>query len=357
MRTSLLSLFRFPIPRRLRAKRGGRLLFYLVLSAAPLLTLTALSLKKLAVSPLGHRRQTIPPHPAAPPGTAAPVHQWRENLQQALELTSVTPDSPEREVLLLRLLRNIPSAFLREALEWLLNQKSGAAAVPDLVSRITRRWAVENPAPAAEWAAALPEGAARSAALEQILLSWAPLDLSAALASVRTLPQAEHDHLIPLLAHEAVRQKPLDALTLAGDLPAGPFRTELMRRAAGEWAARDTAAALRWVLETPPATLPERDELLAGILVQWSDADPLAAACSAIEALPESRLRNDTIISIAQRFAQKEPVRAAKWVATFPPGSLRDAAIGNVTAQWASQNPAAAQVWADSLPLHSNRTE
>jgi hypothetical protein len=209
---------------------------------------------------------------------------------------------------------------------------------PEAEKERIRIWAQSSPRAAAEWATLLPAGANRHFVLETASLAWGDSDPASAAQWARTIRnEAERTLALTNITSEAVRSTPLLALDLVQSLPE-TARTEIVPRAAAEWAARDPAAAADWARQIPAESL--RATTLAGIATAWSEQDPATAANLAVKELPAGRLQSDTIVSIVQRWAQQSPAAAAAWVNQFPEGALRDAATENLkatAAQSASQ--------------------
>jgi hypothetical protein len=70
---------------------------------------------------------------------------------------------------------------------------------------------------------------------------------------------------------------------------------------------------------------------------------PVDAATWALKELPPGRLLDDTVVSIVQRWAQRDMDGATAWVKQFPEGALRAAAVENLLAQWSPTDPEGAQ--------------
>lgn len=82
---------------------------------------------------------------------------------------------------------------------------------------------------------------------------------------------------------------------------------------------------------------------LREIAIVWSASAPVDAATWALNELPPGRLLDDTVVSIVQRWAQRDMDGATAWVEQFPEGALRAAAVENLLAQWSPTDPEGAQ--------------
>lgn len=188
--------------------------------------------------------------------------------------------------------------------------------------------AQDDPGGTAEWAATLPAGKSRSFAIETASLAWGATDPAAAAKWAGALSdETERSQALTNIASEAVRTDPILALELACDLPDDAL-SEIVPRAAMEWAAQEPAAAADWAGDI--SDRPLRAKVFAGIITAWSERDPAAAAIM-VNQLPVGRLHADTVISIVQRWTQQSPSDAAEWVGRFPDGVLRDTAMNHLT--------------------------
>jgi hypothetical protein len=188
----------------------------------------------------------------------------------------------------------------------------------------------------------------RAAALDQVAIAWANRDSGAAATWARELStDAEKQKSLCLIAAEAVRAAPIDALRLATELSPGAARDSLIARAAAEWVADDASGATEWARQLPDDSL--RCETLAAVAVSLGEREPFRAASLAVRDLPPGRAQSDAVVSIAQRWAQQDPEKAAAWVEQFPEGELRLAAMENVAAIWSLANAPQARRWSDRM--------
>jgi hypothetical protein len=237
----------------------------------------------------------------------------------------------------------IPFADIPATLDELQQSGHGDS---EFFHRLVRRWARTDGGAAAVWAGQLPVGTARDLALSTVAIEWAGADLKAAAAWAEQLSTAtEQQTLLLAISNEAVRSNPMEALRLVVGLPAEAERDDVIRRATAEWALQDAAGAVGWAKQIGDETL--RSQVLAAAATAWSDSAPESAAVLVVQTLPSGRLREDTVVSIVQRWAQQQPLEAAAWVELFPVGALRDAAVENLSAQWALQDAASARDWLD----------
>jgi hypothetical protein len=226
-------------------------------------------------------------------------------------------------------------AFLQSAMP--------AELAQDLSKRLIRRWTDADPGKASAWVGTLPPEQ-QMAMLDDVAIVWANNDPTNAMNWARSLPDnAARGQALAAVAGEAIRSQPLMVLQIALDLPAGQQRDDLIRRGAMQWASADAGSAAAWVKQIPQGDL--RNQTLSGVAIVWSASEPVAAANMALDELPPGRLLDDTVISIVERWAQKDMDGATAWVEQFPKGELRATAVENLLAQWSQTDPEGARRW------------
>lgn len=105
------------------------------------------------------------------------------------------------------------------------------------------------------------------------------------------------------------------------------------------WVAKDPRDALAWLASQQPSG--RRDEVMRMALSQYAETDAKGAADWALHNLTGEDL-NNTLIAIAEGWAQENGGEAAAWFLALPATPERDAAIENMFFSWASNEPAAA---------------
>lgn len=105
------------------------------------------------------------------------------------------------------------------------------------------------------------------------------------------------------------------------------------------WVAKTPREALDWLASQQPSG--RRDEVLRLALKQYSETDAKGAADWALHNLTGTDL-NNSLIAIADNWAQENGREAATWFSGLPVTQERDAAIENIFFSWASNEPAAA---------------
>ncbi len=135
---------------------------------------------------------------------------------------------------------------------------------------------------------------------------------------------------------------PIDAgkLRAALDAEQNPLdRFKLVLQNIEAWVAKNPKDALDWLATQQPTD--RRDEIMRIALNQYSEIDPKGAATWAAANLKGIDL-NNTLIAIAENWAEQNGSEAAAWFMALPSTTERDAAMENILFSWASNEPAKA---------------
>ena len=213
---------------------------------------------------------------------------------------------------------------------------------------LLRRWAQFDPRSAAE-AALVFDSSSGSRTVEGVLGVWSGQQLDQAIAWMRQLPEGhERWNALLTVASEAARTRPIDAIEIACELPESQERTDLLRHASAQWASSAPGDALKWTSEIQDDAL--RETLLASTITAIANSDPVGAATFAVKSMSPGRLKNDTLVSVVQRWAQRDPEGAAAWIAQMSGGDLRTASLENLISLWMDRDRNTAGMWINSLP-------
>lgn len=104
--------------------------------------------------------------------------------------------------------------------------------------------------------------------------------------------------------------------------------------------------ALAWARNLEQAE--ERNDALGCIAAVIAEKDPNQAIDLATGEVEEGPMRNRAMVQVAQRWAQKDPAKAGKWVASLPEGSARRGALINLAKTWSNSDAAAFANWAST---------
>src|SRR5579883_3160532 len=278
---------------------------------------------QLRTNPSFERPSLLPrPTDRAP---LSPPQRLDQTLVRSLQNIWNIPDPDSRSDALEQLVHSVPQGKEREILDGL-----------DLNS-------------ARDWSLSLPEGPARRAALEQVATVQSSTDPAAASEWAKGLDDTPSDRAAKMaVAYEAARTDPVQALDLASSRPPTPERNDLLAHAVSQWSSMDFTNAASWALGINDPEL--RNRLVGTVATGAAEQNPSAAAglvAMGVEAGPE---QDRAAISVLQRWAQESPEDAAAWISNFPQAQLRTTGLNELLTAWVRQDPSGAQAWVMGLP-------
>lgn len=219
------------------------------------------------------------------------------------------------------------SALFEAQLDW-STAKYGINSLPSFLNN----WIRDDAARALAWIDALPEGAEKTALIEQGAKqrSW----------------DAEH-RFIP------------SSLPLILRLPPGTERDALMSGHLQEWGRSDAEAALRWAKEHQVGDATQ-EAVVVGAMSGLAKDDP-QAALDFLKTLPEGEMRGRAERELAAGWAATQAKAAAEWLNARQPGWLtqswgeggRDQKY-RIVAGWLDADPEALFAWATA---HGDKEE
>lgn len=214
------------------------------------------------------------------------------------------------------------------------------------VSSVFSSWAREDPAAAAVAVSQLPPGRALSRATEQIAAEWARAgNHEQVLAWAQQLPEGEaRTNALESLFSQLSTQDPQQALAALATL--GPAeRGDALRSLAAGWSKANPEAVLQWANTWPDAG--ERAGIIRDALSQWANSSPEAAAAQ-IQRLPADQQEAATR-AVVDRWAAKDAEAAAAWLARQPDGKSKDSSISVLARKIAPEDPETALRWTGAI--------
>ena len=240
------------------------------------------------------------------------------------------PSADENMQALQAFIESIPLDQMPAALTELQQLQSQNPTVrgKDMEMRLIRRWAVNNPNQAAQWAAQMPADV-RQDAVTAASEKWAEKDFSAATNWVAGLTdESARLTAINAVIGQTVYSNPQGALTMAADLPQDANRDQLNKNAAGGWAANAPEDAIAWAKQITDDGL--RQQVISAIAMGMADKNPASAANLAVDSLPAGKVQQDTVLAIVQRWGIIDPTAANAWVKEFPDPDFRQTALDTI---------------------------
>lgn len=269
-------------------------------------------------------------------GVSESLSRWRE-LVGSHQCSGTTPDFRE-------FLENISPDIVVSMLAHMSATELGCEESGALFDV----WASADPAKAALWAERVPGEKARLDLMRLAAYRWAVIDDRKAAEWALGLPDEDSRIAIAeAIASESMSQNPVAALDLLSKLPALTEKSDVVPRAAAEWAHKDRFRAFEWAKQIGNEDL--RREVMERIAVASSEHDPLAAAEIALNSIAPSPERDRALVLVVQRWAQIDPVAASGWVSHLPDSVLCNDVVQNMVRFWASSDLTSTSHWVLSL--------
>jgi DNA-binding beta-propeller fold protein YncE len=187
----------------------------------------------------------------------------------------------------------------------------------DVLAKQLPTWVERHPEAAAQFASSLAPGPMRDMILGRVAILWTVQDAPAALAWAQTIENpAERNILVGTVCVQMSESDPHQALAAAEQFNLGNKNAPMFSVIAERWATRDPIAAVSWAAAQPPGE--GHDGLISRVALAVSGSVPAEAACLLVDQLPPGNMQDESIISVLDQWARRDPKAAAAWVATFP---------------------------------------
>ena len=232
---------------------------------------------------------------------------------EALAFARAEPDPRQRAELLQGALSALPKDQA-----WAEAAAFVDLASPDdrlLLRNILNGWSFQIEAPAAA-VLALPAGEARDELLADVAMGAVLSDHKRAEALLDTMPDAPtRETWLAALAHSHLRTadhpRPLDALRLAAELPAGETQSAVFREAGTRWSEHDAPGASQWIATQPAG--PNRDAFLGEFVRGTFDTEPEAALTWTVEITDDAK-RQRRLAELFPKWQQRDSKAATAWL-------------------------------------------
>jgi hypothetical protein len=210
-----------------------------------------------------------------------------------------------------------------------------------LLRQIGDSLAYADPESAADVFAVLPPGQARDALAQRLAGAWAAADVDAALAWAENLPEGgARTGAMEAVAENLIQFDPRGAVLILSGIAGGDRSSYLLPHAVSEWTRHEPESAVQWAIEIDDPAL--RARALPGVCRALVDTFPEKAMDLAV-AFGGNGLDSNTVVDVAQRWAQRDPYALAEWAKTQVPESARDIVLGAAVGGVAHRDLAAAR--------------
>ena len=216
-------------------------------------------------------------------------------------------------------------------------------ALNSAVSRLAQEWVLSatDKSEVLAWVSQLPEGRARSEALESVFESWSTRDAAGAQKALAGLSDSNKDEALTSLASGWSRAKPADAARWAASVVDQPGGRNALSRAVTTWADASPVEAAAFLQSLPDNT---RSGLTSQLIERWYDADPFAAA-EWLKRQPPGPSRDEGVFAMAMEISGENPEAALAWTKTASGAEGRESTERNILRRWMRNDAAGATAW------------
>jgi hypothetical protein len=235
---------------------------------------------------------------------------WAEtNPEAGARWAATLPSGEFRETALESVIHRWADQFPQEAAKWV----AGQPGEEDLTQIIAASWAQNDPEAAATWAAAIPDPAARSLVLDQIVATWAAASPQQALAWAAREPNSQSRLALEQAALESwAADDPIAAVAWA---ERSPQAAEITHAVFDTWAASSPSTLERWIDARAPAKRP--DSALEAVSIALAEGAPERAMAKALT-IRDPTMQVDTVLRIYGQWEDAKPEAANAWLARNP---------------------------------------
>ncbi len=245
--------------------------------------------------------------------------------------------------------RTEPARAFQIALDELDPGNARNSALQSVLNEVANR----DTALALEMLGKLDEGVLRQASYS-VARTLARNDRGAAIAWAETLPDGDHkQNAFSSILSEWAREAPEEASAYGLEIADENLRRRALGNALSQWGHDDAVAAMNWAVKHLGKE--DQENLIPGSLLgTWANQDPKRAAAW-VSALPEGRLREQSVTNLVSTWANQDLVAAGEWLKRLPSGEGRDRAAEQYASRVFDTDPEAALAWAESIGNESNR--
>jgi hypothetical protein len=267
-----------------------------------------------------------------------------------LALLRAETDPAKREALAQQAVQHLPRALLPAVLADLQKENDSVLAA-EAARAILLRWAWEEPTGAAAWTIQFAEGEIRRDALAAVGSGWARQNPEALLGWASSLAPADRDWV---LLHGASYLARTDLTTFRIWLKALPPSREieqLTAQTALEWAGRDPRAVATAIGGAAgPEYAAWRKTMAAGLASQLAQVDRCETAFAILDAVPPGPEKQQVLKGVVVGWSQRDPALVATWLDGVVDPSIRTEMSTLLAGAWFEHDTAAAEKWAIALP-------
>jgi hypothetical protein len=232
------------------------------------------------------------------------------------------------------------------AVAWLRNLASSVGR-DRIASRLGEEWAQRDPQGAFAFMQSMSDSAALYGFQEPLAKHWAAADPKAARESVSKLPPGRlRDSWVVRLTSQLVYSNPRDVADLIATLSNTQAQLDAAQSLAFRWTQSDPTAAATWAAALPVGAV--RNFVVPRVALTLFETDR-EAAFRFVRPLPSDFARDDALKHLIVRI--EPPELAAEWLPEIRNDQVRNETIISFASAWLQRDRAAAETWLEKQSL------
>jgi hypothetical protein len=216
-------------------------------------------------------------------------------------------------------------------------------------SRLAQEWAssASDQTEVLAWVAQLPQGRARSQALQSVFEIWSARDATGAQRAWAALDANNRQEVLSSVAAGWSRTQPAEAAHWTATLVDQPGGQEALRRAVSAWTQSSPMEAASFVQSLPDNA---RSGLTSELIDRWYNTDPFSAA-EWLKRQPSGPTRDEGVSAIAMAISGENPETALAWTKSIANAQSRESQQKNILRRWMMNDAASAAAWIRTAQL------
>lgn len=170
----------------------------------------------------------------------------------------------------------------------------------------------------------------RTELMRVVAKNWASTDPNEAAKWVAQLSDpGEKDTMLSCVCFETAQNNVQQAIQIVEQQGLDTRREVMLGNLAEQWATNDFPGALDWAENYPPGD--SRDNLLLHIVLTESRAHPQEAADIVATQITTGNIQEEAAYSVVDTWAWQDLAAAKSWVNQFPEGELKERALNQIS--------------------------
>ena len=224
-----------------------------------------------------------------------------------------------------------------------------------LMSGVILGWATNNLSEAAAYTESLPEGPARKLAIEQIAGQYVIQGPDGMKDWIASLNDPDYKEIaMSYVARQWAVLKPEETANWLGDYIDADYAVEAVSNLVDRWALDSPVAAAEWLSKVAEGSARERGTV--ALMNRWFEADSNAVG-EYLNEQPSSPFLDQAVDIYARRAAEDDPEVAITWTESILDPELRRASIIEVAQKWVQVDPVGATEWLEEQEIPPDMQE